>query len=166
MKTKINTNYIGSSFKQHNHEICNEHYTDIMEKYCEENDLRLTPLRRKVFEILIRNHKPLGAYQILEILKKDGFASSPPIAYRVLDFFVKKGLVHKIQGLNSFIACSYAGCKHFPAFIICRKCDNVAEIKSENAFPTESDSALDFKIENAVIEILGACSACDMSGAA
>ena len=162
----MNIDGIGTSFEQHNHEICNEHYTDKMEKYCEENDLRLTPLRRKVFEILIRNHKPLGAYQILEILKKDGFASSLPIAYRVLDFFVKKGLVHKIQGLNSFISCSFAGCEHFPAFIICRKYENVAEIKSENAFLKESDSALDFKIENAVIEILGACSACDISGVA
>ena len=162
----MSANGIGSSFEQHNHEICNEHYKDKMEKYCEENDLRLTPLRRKVFEILIRDHKPLGAYQILEILKKEGFASSPPVAYRTLDFLIEKGFAHKIQGLNSFISCSFAGCEHFPAFIICRKCDNVAEIKSENAFPTESDSALDFKIENAMIEILGTCSACDVSGVA
>ena len=166
METKINTNYIGSSFEQHNHEICNQHYTNKLEKYCVENTLKLTPLRRKVFEILIRDHKPIGAYQILEILKKEGFASSPPIAYRVLDFLVEKGFAHKIEGLNSFIACSFVGCKHFPAFIICRKCDNVAEINSENAFPKGSHTALDFKIENAVIEILGTCSACDVSGVA
>ena len=163
MKTKINVNYIGSSFDRHNHEICNEHYTDKMEKYCDENSLKLTPLRRKVFEILIRDHKPLGAYQILAILKKEGFASSPPIAYRVLDFLVEKGFVHKIVGLNSFIACSFAGCEHLPAFIICRKCDNVAEIKSENTFPPASDTALDFKIEEAMIEILGICPACYVS---
>ena len=153
MRAKMSANGIGSSFEQHNHEICNQHYTNKMEKYCVENSLKLTPLRRRVFEILIRDHKPLGAYQILEILKKEGFASSPSIAYRGLDFLVEKGFPSKIEGLNSFIACSFAGCKHFPAFIICRKCDNVAEIKSENAFLTESDTALDFKIENAIIEL-------------
>ena len=166
MKAKLNTYGIGFSFEQHNHEICNEHYTNKMEKYCDENNLKLTPLRQKVFEILIRDHKPLGAYQILATLKKEGFASSPPIAYRVLDFLVEKGFVHKIQGLNSFIACSFAGCEHLPTFIICRKCDNVAEINSENAFPKGSHTVLDFKIENAMIEILGTCSACDVSGVA
>ena len=166
MKTKLDSNCIGSSFEQHNHEICSEHYTNKMEKYCDENNLKLTPLRYKVFEILIRDHKPLGAYQILATLKKEGFASSPPIAYRVLDFLVEKGFVHKIQGLNSFIACSFAGCEHLPTFIICRKCDNVAEINSENAFPKGSHTVLDFKIENAMIEILGTCSACDVSGVA
>ena len=73
MKAKINMNVVGSSFEKHNHEICNEHYTNKMEKYCDENNLNLTPLRRKVFEILIRDHKPLGAYQILATLKKRGF---------------------------------------------------------------------------------------------
>ena len=61
MKLNINTNHVGSIFEQHNHEICNEHYTDKMEKYCEENGLKLTPLRRKIFEILIRDNKPIGA---------------------------------------------------------------------------------------------------------
>ena len=166
MKLNINTNHLGSIFEQHNHEICNEHYTDKMEKYCEENGLKLTPLRRKIFEILIRDNKPIGAYQILEILKKEGFASSPPIAYRVLDFLVEKGFARKIHGLNSFIACSFTGCKHSPAFNIFRKCDNVVEIKSVNCFPTVSETDLDFKIENAMIEILGTCSAYDVLGVA
>ena len=162
----MNMNVVGSSFEKHSHEICNEHYTNKMEKYCIANNFKLTPLRRKVFEILVRDHKPIGAYQILEILKKEGFASSPPIAYRVLDFLVEKGFAHKIKGLNSSIACSFAGCKHFSAFIICRKCDNVAEIRSENTFPKDAHTALDFKIENAMVEILGICSTCSQAGVA
>ena len=75
----MNIDGIGTSFEQYNHEICNEHYTDKMEKYCKKNDLRLTPLRRKVFEILIRNHKPFGAYQILEMSKKDLLLRCPSL---------------------------------------------------------------------------------------
>ena len=115
---------------------------------------------------MIRGHKPIVAYEILDILSKEGFSSSPPIAYRVLDFLIEKGLVHKIQGLNSFIACAYAGCAHIPAFVICRKCDNVTEIKGQKNFPKVPTVALDFKIENAMIEILGICSTCSNEGVA
>ena len=162
----MSSNHIMSSFKKHDHNICSGRYKASIEQYCYQNNLKLTPLRQKVFEILIRDHKPLGAYEILDALSKEGFSSSPPIAYRVLDFLIEKGLVHKIQGLNSFIACAYAGCSHIPAFVICRKCDNVAEIKGQKNFPKVPTVALDFKIENAMIEILGICSTCSNEGVA
>ena len=160
MIKNLSTNNIMSSFQKRNHNICGEHYKASIDKYCHENNLQLTPLRQKVLEILIRGHKPLGAYEILVILSKEGFSSSPPIAYRVLDFLIEKGLVHKIQGLNSFIACAYVGRAHIPAFVVCRKCNNVAEIKGKKNFPKASTVALDFKIESAMIEILGICSTC------
>lgn len=162
----MSSNHSMSSFKKHDHSICSDRYKASIEKYCHQNNLELTPLRQKVFEILIRGHKPLGAYEILDVLSKEGFSSSPPIAYRVLDFLIEKGLVHKIQGLNSFIACAYAGCAHIPAFVICRKCDNVAEIRGEENIPKASSSSLDFKIENAMIEISGVCSMCSDAGVA
>ena len=166
MIKNMSSNHSMSSFKKHNHSICNDRYKASIKKYCNQNNFELTPLRQKVFEILIRGHKPLGAYEILDVLSKEGFSSSPPIAYRVLDFLIEKGLVHKIQGLNSFIACAYAGCAQIPAFVICRKCDNVAEIKGEKNFPKAPPVALDFKIENAMIEILGMCSTCSNEGVA
>ena len=160
------TNNINSSFQKHDHNICSEHYKASIDKYCHENNLQLTPLIQKVLEILFSGHKPLGAFEILDTLSKESFSSSPPIAYRVLDFLIEKGLVYKIQGLNSFIACAYAGRAHIPAFVICRKCDNVAEIKGQKNFSKAPPVALDFKIENAMIEILGICSTCSDAGVA
>ena len=59
-----------SSFKKHDHSICSDRYKVSIEKYCHQNNLELTPLRRKVFEILIQGHKPLAAYEILDLLSK------------------------------------------------------------------------------------------------
>ena len=50
----MNSNHIMSSFEKHDHSICSDRYKASIEKYCHQNNLKLTPLRQKVFEILIR----------------------------------------------------------------------------------------------------------------
>ncbi|MDM7256178.1 MAG: transcriptional repressor, partial [Paracoccus sp. (in: a-proteobacteria)] len=67
--------------------------------------LRLTAVRRRVLEILLENHKAMGAYEILDRLAAEGFGKQPPVAYRALDFLVEHGLVHRVQRLNAFAAC-------------------------------------------------------------
>ena len=152
-------------FDSHDHGICFDDAIEQIENYFLKKNLQFTPLRRKVFEILIRDHKPLGAYEVLEALGKEGFSSSPPIAYRVLDFLIEHGFVHKIQGLNAFIACSHPNHYHSPAFVICRKCEKVAEIdgkKSGVSFATADIE--DFEVEKTSVEMTGVCITCS-SGA-
>jgi Fur family zinc uptake transcriptional regulator len=42
----------------------------------------------KTLEILLQDHRALGAYDILDRLRAAGFGSQPPVAYRALDFLV------------------------------------------------------------------------------
>ena len=72
MIKNLSTNHIISSFQKHDHNICSEQYNASIDKYFYENNLQLTPLRQKVLEILIRGHKPLGAYEILDVLGNEG----------------------------------------------------------------------------------------------
>jgi len=129
---------------------------------CAAGGLRFTPVRRKVLEILLQDHRALGAYSILDRLREEGFGSQPPVAYRALDFLVANGLAHKIERLNAFIACVHTHHSHTPAFMICRLCDAVAEALSTTARDVLHDAAhaTGFHIERAVIEAEGICPGC------
>ncbi len=134
----------------------------VAEARCADNGLRFTPVRRKVFEILLQNHRALGAYTILDRLREDGFGSQPPVAYRALDFLVTNGLAHKIERLNAFIACVHPSHSHTPAFMICRLCDAVAEAQSSPAQGAlgKAARATGFRIERTVVEAEGVCPSC------
>lgn len=149
-------------FKSHDHRACVDQALAAAEERCAEEGLRLTPVRRKVLELLLQEHRALGAYAILDHLRDAGFGSQPPVAYRALDFLAEHGLVHKIERLNAFVACAHPGQSHSPAFMICRLCDAVAEAQSAPAKGALGDAAraAGFQIERTVVEAEGVCPAC------
>ena len=134
----------------------------VAEQYCKENDLKFTPVRRKVLEILLQKNTALGAYEILDLLREAGFKNQPPVAYRALDFLVKNGFAHKIEQLNSFVGCMHPGKDHSPAFMICTNCDFVSEEEAINSNFSISKigSKSGFKVEKTVIEARGLCHSC------
>ena len=134
----------------------------VAEQYCKENNLKFTPVRRKVLELLLQKNTAIGAYEILDLLREAGFKNQPPVAYRALDFLVKNGFAHKIEQLNSFIGCVHPGKDHSPAFMICRNCDFVAEEEaiSPNSSVSKIASKSGFKVEKAIIEAQGLCHSC------
>ena len=149
-------------FAQHDHSTCVSDGLAAAETRCAAEGLRFTPVRRKVLELLLQNHRALGAYTILDRLREDGFGSQPPVAYRALDFLVVNGLAHKIERLNAFIACAHTNHSHTPAFMICRLCDAVAEALSSETRGALRDAAgaTGFRIERTVIEAEGICPSC------
>ena len=158
----INTCSDSLPFEKHDHDKCFEETIESVEDYCKLNDLRLTPVRRKVLELLLQEHKALGAYHILDLLRQAGFNSQPPVAYRALEFLVNYGFAHKIERLNAFVACSHPGKNHSPAFMICRKCDKVAETGDaiSKSSLLEIENLAGFKVEQTVFEAQGVCPSC------
>jgi Fur family zinc uptake transcriptional regulator len=137
------------------------------DRQCAQEGLRLTAVRRKVLEILLQGHRAMGAYEVLDILREDGFGSQPPVAYRALDFLVAHGFAHKIERLNAFVACAHPGARHSPAFMICRLCQSVAEAQSsQDAGPLgDAARAAGFHVEQTVVEAEGVCPACALKEA-
>ncbi len=149
-------------FAHHDHAACVSDTLAAAEARCAQDGLRFTPVRRKVLEILLQEHRALGAYAILDRLREAGFGSQPPVAYRALEFLVANGLAHKIERLNAFIACTHPGQSHAPAFMICRMCDAVAETQSAPGRGVLGDAAraTGFFIERTVVEAEGLCPSC------
>ena len=150
------------AFERHDHAACVEEALAAAEVRCADEGLRLTPVRRRVLEILLKEHRAVGAYAILDLLREAGFGSQPPVAYRALDFLIEQGFVHKIRRLNAFVACVQPGPSHSPAFLICRLCDAVAEARLapvESALGAAARAA-GFHLEGTVVEAQGVCPAC------
>lgn len=157
-----------TGFAPHDHSACIAHGVETAEARCREAGLKLTPVRRRVLEILLHEHRALGAYEILDTLKNEGLGSQPPVAYRALDFLVTHGFAHRVERLNAFVACARAGHEHAPAFLICRSCKTVAETESNlprNAIAGAAQE-LGFTVERALLEAEGLCAACVDGGAA
>lgn len=149
-------------FEKHDHTHCIEDAICAAETLCTEQGLKFTPVRRRVLEILLADHRALGAYEILDRLAEDGQKAQPPVAYRALDFLVQNGLAHRIERLNAYTACTHADRNHVPAFLVCRDCRAVAETETALAQGRLGVAAREsgFVIEKIAVEAEGLCPAC------
>ncbi|MEM0989442.1 MAG: Fur family transcriptional regulator [Pseudomonadota bacterium] len=152
-----------SAFEPHDHQDCIARTVAEAEAHCAREKLRLTPIRRRVLEILLEEHRAMGAYDVLSRLTAEGLGAHPPLAYRALDFLVSHGFAHRIARLNAFVACGRPGENHRPAFLICRSCNAVAEaqVPAEDGLLGAEAAAMGFTIESASIEVEGICPACN-----
>lgn len=149
-------------FLAHDHAACIAEGVAAADRHCRANGLRLTPVRRRVLEILLAEHRALGAYDVLEILRAEGLGAQPPVAYRALDFLVTHGFVHRIEGRNAFVACTRPESAHSPAFLICDGCKLVAELDADRVRSTlgAAAAAVGFSLDRAVVEAQGLCPDC------
>ena len=155
------------AFAPHDHGLCASDALNRAEAMLAGRSQRLTPVRRRVLQILLEAHRALGAYDVLNRLAAEGFGNQPPVAYRALEFLEEQGLVHRIRRLNAFAACMHPGEAHAPAFLICRACNLVAEAPAAavTAALTGAAAALGFTIERSTVEALGLCPACTAEAA-
>jgi len=89
------------AFHPHHHEHCVNDALHSAEVLCAERGVRLTPIRKRVLELVWASHKPLGAYAILEKLTDEGHKPAPPTVYRALEFLLEQGLIHRIASSPS-----------------------------------------------------------------
>jgi Fur family zinc uptake transcriptional regulator len=153
----------------HNDELHHVHHgVDIAQRlaemtlHCQQQGLRLTPLRLQVLDMILRADRPMGAYDLLAGLDRDGKRAAPPTAYRALDFLLEQGFIHRLASINAYIPCCHPREGHQAAFLICQKCQQVSETSAASLVQTLASIAAagQFVPQHTLIEISGLCGRC------
>jgi len=123
----------------------------------------LTKNQTLVLNALMKTEGPTSAYSLLDQLRGDGFRA-PLQVYRALEKLIELGLVHRLESLNSFVACAHPhDHKHgLVAFAICDNCGQVDEFSDATVEKRLKGWAADhsFKLEKTTIEMRGTCANC------
>lgn len=129
---------------------------------CEQRGRRLTPIRRKVLEILLREHRSVKAYELLEMIRAIQPGAAPPTVYRALDFLVDEGLVHRIDAINAWTACLDAAGQPHDILVICTRCGNVAELSNPALSRQLADCVAQagFRLASSETELRAICGPC------
>jgi len=123
----------------------------------------LTKNQEMVLGALSDAKSPMSAYAILDELRGEGFRA-PPQVYRALEKLVAGGLVHRLESLNAFVACSHEDCHDagLIAFAICEQCGLVSEFSDQAVSTRLTHWITDHQFTNTktTIEIRGDCGTC------
>jgi len=149
-------------YRKHDHGHCVEHAIADARAICKRTGARLTPIRERVLELIWQSHQPLGAYDVLAALTREGHNAAPPTVYRALDFLLGLGLVHRIASLNAFVGCPHAARQHTGCFLICEQCRNVLELTAPEIRQVIEDKTgqQGFELHQLTVEVSGRCPAC------
>ena len=134
-----------------------------IEGICSARGVRLTPQRKRVFELICSNSRASSAYELLEQLKESEPQAKPPTVYRALEFLMEQGFIHRVESTNSFISCCSCNAnQHFFQLLICDKCGDVVELQDDTLISLLANNAekYGFKLTNQVIETHGTCKTC------
>jgi len=136
------------------------------EQVCARRGVRLTSLRRRVLQQILKTDGVIKAYDLIHELSSSDRNIKPPTVYRSLSFLLEQGFIHRIESLNGFVACNHPGEIHDTLLMICDACGNIQELH-----PTEISDALDraatqqgFSVEEKIVELHGRCRSCAARG--
>jgi Fur family zinc uptake transcriptional regulator len=122
---------------------------------------KLSRNQSQVLSCLRSANEPLSAYAILDRVRKSGIAH-PPTVYRALNELMEKGMVHRLQSRQAFIACGHGKCDGKFAFAVCRECGKVVEIALG-----DKDQAMmlgfapkEIAADQVTLELAGLCKIC------
>ncbi len=133
----------------------------------QQSGLNFTTKRSNVLQLMLAAKKTLSAYDIV-----DGYSVqyqqkiSAVSVYRMLDFLINAGFVHKLSSNSQYIVCSHITCSHAhetPMLLICNSCHQVDEVAIGNELlPVLKKSAVSsgFQLQDQQLELHGICKPC------
>lgn len=104
----------------------------------------------------------MTAYAVLDALKEYNPKAQVMSVYRVLDFLLEKGLIHRLESLNAFIVCSHLSVRHLSQWLICERCGLTEEsvLTDFSDSITRLEEITGFRVTSPTIELRGICQDC------
>ncbi len=136
------------------------------ERLCEQHGSRLTPLRRLVLATLLQHPGSMKAYELLDALRVAQPGAAPPTVYRALDFLTEQGLIHRLDAVNAWSACTDAGGDPHDLLIVCTRCGTVAELSDPALSQRLADCVAQagFVLDGHETELRAVCTRCQQAG--
>lgn len=130
---------------------------------CRLRGAQVTPLRENVLAVLCAADRPLGAYELREILNaRTGRTLAAPSIYRALDFLCDQGVAARIESRNAYVACAHPDHDHACIFLVCEQCSASIEIDNDELERLIGAHAkhIGFTVKRRVVELSGLCASC------
>jgi len=136
------------------------------ERVCARRGVRLTSLRRRILEQILKTDGVIKAYDLIHELSSADHSIKPPTVYRSLAFLLEQGFIHRIESLNGFVACNHPGEAHEIILMICDACGLIHEVQHTDISAALDQVAQDqgFGLTEKVIELHGICRDCQAVG--
>lgn len=126
-----------------------------------EAELKATPARLAVMQLLEKTDEPIDVATITEYLKKNTIKADQATVFRIINMFTDKGLTKQIQ-LNEGKFRYELSSKPDHHHLICQKCGKIQDISDCAVGDLEKDieKKKGFKIMSHSLEFFGLCSNC------
>jgi Fur family transcriptional regulator, zinc uptake regulator len=115
----------------------------------------------EILDLIKLSAAPVKAYDLLRALSLRKGRVAPPTIYRALNALVEMGLIHRIESLNAFSACTHeAPGDH--VFLLCETCGSAQEIALSAVCETLRGVSAEkgFRAGRLTLEVRGACQSC------
>ena len=126
-----------------------------------EVELRATPARIALMQLLETSDKPLDVQTMIEFLEEKDIKTDPATVFRIVNMFTDKGLVKPIQ-LNEGKFRYELKNKEDHHHLVCEKCGDIQDISDCNIDVLENhiEKKKHFKVTSHSLEFFGICSDC------
>jgi Fe2+ or Zn2+ uptake regulation protein len=126
-----------------------------------EVELRATPARVALMNLLEDSNKPIDVQTMIDYLEKKAIPTDPATVFRIVNMFTEKGLTKQIQlqeGKSRYELADNADHHH----LVCTKCGDIQDISDCNISGLEEDieRRKQFQVTSHSLEFFGLCVHC------
>lgn len=124
-------------------------------------DLRATPARIAIMQLLESSKEPLDVQMIMDYLQKEKIATDPATVFRIMNMYSKMGIANPIElqeGKTRYELASKADHHH----LVCENCGSIEDIE-DTVIPSlekHIQNKHNFLVKRHSLEFFGLCKNC------